>query len=193
MANEILRHDDSSNESSQRSGEGVLEPAGDRWQLRFTRRFPHSPDKVWRALVESDDFNAWFPFDRDGDLATGATLHFRPHEDDTVVFDGEMTEFRPPSVMEFRWSANETLRFEVEPDGDGARFTLLNVFDELGKATRDAAGWHSCLDALDHVVADTAIPASTKDGWQRLRDKYAARFGPDASTIGPPESHPYAE
>ncbi len=31
---------------------GRLEPAGDLWRLRFTRKLAHSPDKVWRAITE---------------------------------------------------------------------------------------------------------------------------------------------
>jgi len=30
--------------------DGELEQVEDRWRLRFVRRLPHSPEKVWRAL-----------------------------------------------------------------------------------------------------------------------------------------------
>ena len=60
-----------------------------------------------------------------------------------------MVEYSPPSVMELRWEDDETLRLEVAPSGGGCVLTLINRFDEIGKAARDAAGWHACLDGLE--------------------------------------------
>jgi hypothetical protein len=31
---------------------GELSKDGDQWRLRFVRRLPHAPEKVWRALTE---------------------------------------------------------------------------------------------------------------------------------------------
>ncbi len=59
-----------------------------------------------------------------------------------------------------RWRVRGTLRFEIEPDGAGTRFTLSNVFDDIGKAARDAAGWHSCLDALERELDGAPAPAA---------------------------------
>ena len=70
-----------------------------------------------------------------------------------------MVEFSPPSVMELRWEGDETLRLEVAP-GSGCVLTLINRFDEIGKAARDAAGWHACLDALEAWLAGESIDAS---------------------------------
>lgn len=65
---------------------GQLEPAGDRWQLRFTRHLPHPPEKVWRAVTEPEHLVAWFPTTIDGDRATGAALAFSfPHEDAPAI------------------------------------------------------------------------------------------------------------
>ena len=55
---------------------GKLQPHGDRWQLTFTRRLPHRPDKVWRALTEAEHLTAWFPTTIEGDLETGGKLRF---------------------------------------------------------------------------------------------------------------------
>ncbi len=197
MSGENFRRNESSNDSSEHDTRGVradgeLEPDGDRWRLRFTRHFAHSPEKVWRAITEPKHFAAWFPFFMEGELATGARLRFRARDVADLVFDGEMIEYRPPTLMELRWSENETLRFEVEPDGAGTRFTLSNVFDDIGKAARDAAGWHSCIDALERDLDGVPAPAgSPREQWERLNRAYVARFGPAASTIGPPTGYPY--
>ncbi|UMG93452.1 SRPBCC domain-containing protein [Nocardioides sp. TF02-7] len=42
---------------------GVLLRDGDRVGLRFERRLAHPPEKVWRALTESEHLRHWFPAD----------------------------------------------------------------------------------------------------------------------------------
>ena len=91
-----------------------------------------------------------------------------------------MVEYVPPTVMELRWGDGETLRLEVRPDGDGSELTLINVFDEVGKAARDAAGWHACLDAL---VADL-------DGQDPPRETRWAESIPSTSSASAPRRRP---
>jgi uncharacterized protein YndB with AHSA1/START domain len=173
--------------------QGELEQDGERWRLRFTRTLPHAPEKVWRAITEAEHLDAWFPFRIEGEFATGARLQFVARDTPDTTFDGEMTEYRPPTVIEFRWSENEVVRLEVEPDGAGSRLTLLNTFDELGKAARDAAGWHGCLDDLELHLGHAIAPWSPKEHWQELFDGYVDRFPAAASTVGVPEEHPFNE
>ena len=52
--------------------DGRLVAVGDRFQLRFTRKLPHPPEKVWRALTEPKHLAAWFPTDVEGERAPGA-------------------------------------------------------------------------------------------------------------------------
>jgi hypothetical protein len=79
------------------------------------------------------------------------------------------------------------LRFELRPDGDGSVLTFLNTFDELGKAARDGAGWHACLDLLEHHLTGETAPWDPGERWQQVHPSYVERFGPEASTIGPPQ------
>jgi uncharacterized protein YndB with AHSA1/START domain len=159
---------------------GTLAPAGDSWSLTFTRRLPHPPDKVWRAVTEPEHLAAWFPDEMVGERRAGAPLKFVAATGD--AFDGEMLVFDPPSVMELRWGTDR-LRIEVRPAEDaGTVLTLTDTFAELGKAARDAAGWHECLDRLVAHLAGTDPRAA----WPALNQRYKDRFGPDASTIGPP-------
>jgi uncharacterized protein YndB with AHSA1/START domain len=159
---------------------GILEPNGTRWRLRFTRRLSHSPRTVWQAIVEPQHRDVWFPQRIEGDLRVGAHLKFvSPYGD----FDGEVLAFEPERLIEFRWGT-DTLRLEVSAQGDGSVLTLLDTFDEHGKAARDAAGWHTCLDALERELDGASTP---NEGWPALNARYVAEFGPQASTIGPPE------
>jgi uncharacterized protein YndB with AHSA1/START domain len=165
---------------------GQLEQTAGRWQLRFTRRLPHPPEKVWRALTEPDHLAAWFPTTIEGERAVGAPLRFAHRDDAAPPIQGRMLACDPPSLLEFQWGDDETLRFEVRPDGDGSVLTLVNTFDQVGKAARDAAGWHACLDVLAYHLDGAPAPWDPGERWAQVHPEYVARFGPDAATIGPP-------
>jgi uncharacterized protein YndB with AHSA1/START domain len=169
--------------------EGTLEQTGDQWRVRFTRALPHAPEKVWRALTEAEHLVAWFPTTITGDLTDGAPLRFEFRDGEGPPFDGKMVTCDPPRVMEFFWG-DDLLRFELEPTEQGTILTLTDTLEELGKAARDAAGWHYCLDRLGFALAGT--PRDPDDSWKALNDRYIEQFGPEAATIGPPEGHPEA-
>jgi uncharacterized protein YndB with AHSA1/START domain len=160
--------------------DGTLEQVDSRWRLRFRRRLAHPPEKVWRAIVEPEQRDRWFPQQIVGDWRIGSRLRFVSEFGD---FEGEVLAFEPPSLIEFRWGT-DTIRVEVAPDGEGSLLTLLDMFDELGKAARDAAGWHVCLDALESALDGGKGSAD----WQTAHARYVEAFGSEASTIGPPES-----
>jgi uncharacterized protein YndB with AHSA1/START domain len=163
---------------------GTLEKRDDRWSITFTRRLRHSPDKVWRAVTEPEHLAVWFPDEFVGERRAGAPLKFVSSQGD--AFEGEMIVFDPPSVMELLWGTDR-LRIEVRPDddGNGTVLTLIDTFAELGKAARDAAGWHECLDRLAHALEGTE-PPKWGAPWRDINAQYVERFGPEASTIGPP-------
>ena len=154
--------------------DGELFERDGRWELRFVRPLAHPAEKVWRAITEPEGLAAWFPFDIEGERVAGAPLRFVFREGEGEEFTGSMVAFEPPSVMELRWEGDETLRLEVAPQGSGCVLALINRFDEIGKAARDAAGWHACLDALECWLAGVSAPP---DRWQEVHPGYVARFG----------------
>jgi uncharacterized protein YndB with AHSA1/START domain len=166
--------------------EGQLQEHEGRWQLRFTRRLAHPPERVWRALTERDELAVWFPSAIEGERRVGAPLRFVFAHAGVDPIDGEMLAYDPPSLLEFTWGG-DTLRFELAPDDGGTVLTLVDTFDELGKAARDAAGWHECLDRLVFQLGDDEPPWSPGERWQQVHGGYVERLGPEASTIGPPE------
>jgi uncharacterized protein YndB with AHSA1/START domain len=161
---------------------GTLSRQGERWTLTFTRRLAHPLEKVWRAVTEPEHLAVWFPQEIVGERRAGASLRFVSSNGEG--FDGEMLDFEPPSVMEFTWGADR-LRIELQPDGSGTVLTLTDSFDDLGKAARDAAGWHECLDRLRCELDGTTPPAWGKR-WRQVHPLYVERLGPEAATIGPP-------
>lgn len=157
-----------------------------RWQLRFTRTLGHPQDKVWRAITEPDHLEEWFPTTIEGDRAAGATLRFRFPGDLAPPMDGEMLAFEPQSLIEFRWGP-DLLRIELRPVSEGTELTLLDTLEERGKAARDSAGWHTCLDALEAALAGEDTARARTGTWSAVHPHYVERFGPEGAAIGVPE------
>ena len=162
----------------------------DALRLRFVRRLAHAPEKVFRALTEAEHLRAWFPTDIIGERKAGAPLKFEFREGEGPPIEGAMVAYDPPHLVEYQWGNDETLRFELTPDGDGTVLTFVNTFAELGKAARDAAGWHTCLDLLGHELAGTTPPWEQPARWKQVHPRYVEALGPEASTMGPPDSKP---
>ena len=74
------------------------------------------------------------------------------------------------------------MRWELEAVGDGTRLTLWANINRRYIAM-GAAGWHICLDVLDHSLVGepigrlVAADALKFDGWQRLFAEYSQEFG----------------
>ena len=129
---------------------------------------------------------AWFPTTIEGERRTGAPLRFCFRESEGPPFEGEMLACEVPTLLELRW-ADDILRFELKADGPGCVLSLTVSFPEFGKASRDAAGWHVCLEQLAYECAKTSPPWQPLERWRDVHPTYVAHFGPEASAIGPPE------
>ena len=135
--------------------------------IRLERRYDHSVERVWRAITDPDELRHWFP----------GTL--------------EVTESDPPRLLAGTWY-EDNLRFELRPDGDGCVLTLSDTFEEIGKAARDAAGWHVRLDQLERALDGAGTAWDATERWREVHPSYVERLGPEASVIGPPQGHPAA-
>ena len=156
------------------------------WQIRFERRLPHPVEKVWRAATEPAHLAAWFPTTIEGGRERGSALRFSFPNGEAPPFDGEMLAYEPPVLMEFRWGPDR-IRLELIPSGEATLLILSDTLDEQGKAARDGAGWHTCLDALALQMAGDPDPRRALRTWSEVHPGYVERFGPAASTIGPPD------
>lgn len=166
---------------------GTVEHLDDgRWRLRFIRTLPYPKDKVWRAITEPNHLQQWFPTTIEGERAAGATLRFAFPGGQAPPMEGEMLSYEPESYMELRWGP-DTLRLELRSVGDGTELTLLDTLDERGKAARDSAGWHACLDALEATLRGEGEPRDHMSVWKDVHPHYVEQLGPEAATIGPPE------
>ena len=165
----------------------LRETDGETWSFVLSRELRHPPEKVWQALTDPAHLREWAPFDSDGNLGTtGATVKLTtvgaltPHVTETTI-----TRADPPKSLVFNWGGND-IRFELEAHGGGTRLTLWASIDRR-YVSMGAAGWHICLDVLDHHLAGTPIgrivgpEAMRFSGWQRLNAEYAKRFEVEGS------------
>ena len=164
---------------------------GEKWTLVLVRELRHPPEKVWQALTDPAHLREWAPFDADGSLGiVGTTVKLTtvgaptPHVTETTV-----TRADAPNVLEYNWGAQD-IRWELEAFGIGTRLTLWHKIDRRF-ISWGAAGWHICLDVLDHLLRGTPIgrmvggEAMKFEGWQRLNVEYAKQFGIEAPNRPP--------
>lgn len=153
-----------------------LRKGGEKWTFILVRELHHPPEKVWKAITDPAHVREWAPYDADRNLGHAGTVKLTwlgaPGPMDVAV-----TRAEAPTLLEigdFRW--------ELEPNAGGTRLTLLANIDRRYVAT-GAAGWHICLDVLEHAldgapIARIAGPEAMKfEGWQRLNAEYGKQFG----------------
>ena len=125
--------------------------------LRFERRYPHSVDRVWRAITDPDELRHWFP--------PGEEL--------------EVRESDPPRVLAGTWFG-EQLRFELTADGDGCVLVFTHAFSGRERAARDAAGWDRCFARFEALLDGSPMSeADSLAAWPEVHERYAERFGVD--------------
>jgi uncharacterized protein YndB with AHSA1/START domain len=167
---------------------------GEKWTLVLVRELRHSPEKVWQALTDPAHLREWAPFDADRSLGTAGnkvmlttvgapTLH---------VTEATVTRADAPSLLEYNWGGFD-MRWRLEAVGSGTRLTLWTNIDRR-YISMGAAGWHICLDVLDHLLGGTPLgrlvgPDAMKfGGFQLLNAEYAKQFGLKAPNWPPQKS-----
>lgn len=166
----------------------TVEKDGGSWALVVVRQLRHSPEKVWEALTDPAELHEWAPFDADGKLdKVGNTVKLTtvgapsPHVTETKV-----TRAEPPRLLEYNWGGFD-MRWQLEPVGDGTRLTLWTNIDRR-YISMGAAGWHICLDVLDHLLSGNPLgrivgqDAMKFGGWQRLHAEYSKQFADEERT-----------
>lgn len=146
---------------------------GDPPAVRLERHLAEPPEVVWRALTDRRELTSWFPCDvvvEGGEWRVGARLTF-PFPADVIdmTLTGEVLAVEAPRLLSYTWG-DDTLRFELEPDGGGTRLVLEDRLPAPW-AARNAAGWEECLERLCGVK-------ESGGEWQPRFERYAAAFEP---------------
>jgi uncharacterized protein YndB with AHSA1/START domain len=168
---------------------------GEQWTLVLVRELRHPQEKVWQAITDPAHLREWAPFDADTNLGTaGTTVKLTTVGAPTpMVSETTVTRADAPNVLEYKWGGFD-MRWQLEPlepaspqrvsAKAGTRLTLWTNIDRRF-ISMGAAGWHICLDVLDHLLSGTPIgrivgPDAMKfGGWQRLHAEYAKQFNLD--------------
>jgi uncharacterized protein YndB with AHSA1/START domain len=142
--------------------------------VRFERTFDAPVATVWRALTDPAELAGW--------LAEG-TIELRVGGEVVLHFDdgearGTVTELDPGAVLAYSWREGDDhashVRFQLDPDGDGTRLTLVHTRLPASSTPGFGAGWHLHLELLDALT--TAAPVDWS--WERfheLRKEYERR------------------
>lgn len=163
---------------------------GDDWTLVLVRQLHHAPENVWRALTDPAQLREWAPFDATGTLAArGAKVMLTTvGAPNAPASEATVTRAEAPHVLEYNWG-DQQLRWELEPIEGGTRLTLWHNIDRHF-ISMGAAGWHICLDVLDHLLGDHPLGRivgmeAMQFDWPRLNAEYASQFGIEAPQFPP--------
>jgi uncharacterized protein YndB with AHSA1/START domain len=172
----------------------ILGEVDGRPALRFERTLPHSPERVWQALTDSDEMFAWHPTPASFEPRIGGRVVWHPDGHVADMPENEVTDWDPPRLLGYTWAKEgdrpDHLRWELRPHDDGCVLTLIHSFDDRLKAARDGAGWHVCLDALAAELEGKPQPPGgdpdVPGPWTALNTDYQERFGISPEEATPP-------
>ena len=156
----------------------------DLFGLRYERRLAHPPERVWRAITESDQLRHWMPTDIVGDRREGASIQLpfwtdvveKYHIEETTS-DGRILTWDPPNTFSFMWD-RDTLIFELRPEGAGTLLVFTTwVVDTTAGVHRTAAGYHVCLDQLVALIETGDPPPFIDQDPTPYEETYGALIG----------------
>ncbi|MGO4890388.1 SRPBCC family protein [Anaerobacillus sp. MEB173] len=154
------------------SNYGSLYEKEGRQVLVFERKYPFSPEKVFRYITDSDYFTQWYPFATgDMDLSVGGKIKFDDGEGS--IYEAVITELNPPYTFCFR-EVDDLLDISLHEEDKGCILTFSHTFDDRAMAIYTAAGWHRCLDVLGQLIHGLTI--EWEDNALELREYYKKSF-----------------
>jgi uncharacterized protein YndB with AHSA1/START domain len=155
---------------------------GTRSTLVFIRTLKYPPNRVWKALTDPEQLSQWAPFRPDRNLeATGNAKLKMIDGMSEEELESKVSQAIAPRLLEYTWGDN-TLAWELEPEGDGTRLTLRHTVESPDWVPKVAAGWHICLLVAERMMDGNPIGPITgmeamNYGWQELHDAYASDMG----------------
>lgn len=153
-----------------------VEKEGEKWTLVLERELRHAPEKVWKALTETEHLKEWAPFEIEGSLGAPGTVKLT-WTGTTYPIETKVMRVDAPRLLEYG-----DMKWVLEGTRGGTRLTLWHSIDRR-YISMGAAGWHIALDVLDRQLAGDPISrivgaeAMQLAGWQKLNEEYAEQFG----------------
>lgn len=140
---------------------------------RMTRSIDHPVDTVWNALTDPAMLAQWLAPGRIELKAGGAArLDF---VDSGTVIDSQVSAIEPGRVLEYSWSSPgqplRPVRWELAPEGDGCRLTLIQKTPTGEDPGRACAGWEAHLEMLQAALEGVPIKFPF-ESFKAARDAY---------------------
>jgi uncharacterized protein YndB with AHSA1/START domain len=125
------------------------------------REMPHPPEKIWRALTESQLISQWL-MKNDFQPTVGHRFQLRmdPMPGWDGIVDCEVLTVEPPSSLSYGWKAlgvDTVVAFTLTPTAAG---TKLKMEQSGFRPNEDAAfkgaqyGWQGFIGGLERVAAE---------------------------------------
>jgi uncharacterized protein YndB with AHSA1/START domain len=141
---------------------GTINSVNGRYEARLERFLAHDQLVVWAMLTEPERIMEWLaPGEIELRKGGAAKLNFT---DSGTVIDSTVSEFEPPSLLEYSWSSpgepTRPVRWETAPVTGGTRLTLTLQIPEDEDIARSCAGWEAHLMML--LAAIEGVPIDRK-------------------------------
>ena len=142
-------------------------------EARLTRRIDHPPANVWRMLIDPAKLPEWVaPGQIEPRVGGAARLDFA---DSGTVIDSKVSAFEDGRLVEYSWSSpgepQRPVRWEVAPEGEGARLTLTLTVPAAEDPGRACAGWEAHLEMLQAALEGVPIKFPF-ESFQAAREAY---------------------
>lgn len=88
--------------------------------------YPHSPERVWRALVDPTELAAWL-MPNDFAPEVGREFKLETGADEIGTIEAEVLEIDEPRLLRCRWSGgfgDTEVTFELAAEADGTRLRV---------------------------------------------------------------------
>ncbi|QOY38244.1 SRPBCC family protein [Anaerobacillus isosaccharinicus] len=147
---------------------GSLHEKDGRFVLVFERKYPFSPEKVFRYLTDPYYFTQWYPFATGVmNLRVGGKIKFDDGEGS--IYEAVITELNPPYSFCFQ-EVDDLLEISLYETYQGCTLKFSHTFNDRAMAIYTAAGWHRCLEVLGQLIHDRTI--EWEDNALELREYY---------------------
>jgi uncharacterized protein YndB with AHSA1/START domain len=159
-------------------GLGAIKLVNGCYEARLERFLEHDQSAVWAMLTEPDRMVEWLaPGEIELRKGGAAKLNFT---DSGIVIDSTVSEFEPPSLLEYSWSSPgepaRPVRWETAPVAGGTNLMLTLRLPEDEDIARSCAGWEAHLMML--LAAIEGIPIKFPfERFQATREAYKSMIG----------------
>lgn len=157
---------------------GTITRLEGQYEAQLERLIEHEQEAVWAMLTDPARIVDWLaPGEIELKRGGAAKLNF---VDSGIVIDSTVTEFEAPRLLEYSWSSpgepQRPIRWELSPDSDGTRLTLILRVPADEDVARSCAGWEAHLMML--LAALEGVPIKFPfERFQQTRGAYNEILG----------------